>query len=316
MKINKIILMFSILTSSGLTVAMQPLDDQSLSSTTGQDGINVGIGIEKITFNQASLIDKDGISTQVVGKDYNNKAALSVAGTTNTPVAINFVGATAGNSVINAKVDTDAGSNKAFANIAVGFANGVSAIKVSPFAVYSVGSGSISNKNSQQSIFNASGGVNADVSKILTIGSAINSFEINFHHSNSPQVNIQLGDVPQSHMLQFSGAIQAICGTGSGCPIAIVSGNSGAQFDMQMKATDTTNGFLLKGLYAGVEQNGLVVGHTGNTSKMNVSFNNVTMGTISTSTPTSFNGLSNSSMGSFGAIGASVKDLKVNIRGL
>lgn len=314
---NRMMLVASLYVSSSLSMvmAMQPLDDQSLSGTTGQDGINIGISTEKINFDQISLIDTDGLNAQIAGKDYKNKAALTVAGNNNAPVSVSFVGASSAPSV-NMSIDTDGGNGKVFANIGLSLGNNISGIKVSPFSVYLASSGSVSSKTSQQSIFSSAGTLNGDVSKLLEIGSASNNFEINFNNTNRPQVNIQLGNVPQSHMIQFSGAIQAICGTGSGCPITVVSGDTGAKFDFQMKGTDSTNGFVLNGLYAGVEQNGLVIGHAGNTSKMNVALNNVMMGRDGAVSPTVFNGLSNGSMGSFGVVGASVKDLKVNIRGL
>lgn len=314
---NKMVLVAYLYMSSSISMvmAMQPLDDQSLSTTTGQDGINIGISTNKIDFDQISLIDTDGINSQIAGKDYTNKAALTVAGNNNAPVSVSFVGASSAPSV-SLSIDTDGGNGKAFANIGLSLGNNISGIKVSPFSLYLASSGSVSSKTSQQSIFSSVGTLNGDVSKLLEIGSASNNFEINFNNTNKPQVNIQLGNVPQSHMIQFSGAIQAICGTGSGCPITVVSGDTGAKFDFQMKGTDNTNGFVLNGLYAGVEQNGLVIGHAENTSKMNVALNNVMMGRDGAVSPTVFNGLSNGSMGSFGVVGASVKDLKVNIRGL
>ncbi|NHB57614.1 FilA [Acinetobacter sp. 194] len=315
MKKNKMILIASLCCSSNLVMAMQPLDDQSLALTTGQDGINIGLSTEKINFNEVSLIDNNGLNSSIMGKDYKGRAAYTIAGTQNSPVSVQFVGANSDAS-INMAIDTDGGNGKAFTNIAVGFGQNISAIKISPFSVYFASAGSVSSLSSEQSIFSASGTLNADVKKILNIGSESNQFEISFQNTNKPQVNIQLGNVPQSHMIQFSGAIQSICGTGSGCPIMLVSGNTGAQFDLQMKATNSSTGFLLNGLHAGVTPDGMVLGQEGVSSKMNIALNNVTLGTSGAISPTVFNGVANGSMGSFGAVGVSVKDLKINIRGL
>ena len=59
MQKNKKIGYLSLLLLSPLTMAMQPMDDQSLATTTGQDGINIGVNISKIEFTQAALIDND-----------------------------------------------------------------------------------------------------------------------------------------------------------------------------------------------------------------------------------------------------------------
>lgn len=312
---NKVLILLAAFCPATFAFSMQPLDDQSLSAATGQDGLNIGIGINKVDIEQVSLIDKDGITAPILNKDYKNAAGIVVAGTVNSPMSVSFVGANT-TPTVNISIDTDAGNGKAFTNLAIGFGNQISAIKVSPFAMYLASTNAVSTASSSKSIFNAAGALTTGVNKILEIGNASNHFEISFNNTNRPQMNVQLGNVPQGQMIQFSGAIQAICGTGSGCPISIISGDTAAKFDFQMKATDATNGFSLNGFYAGVEPTGAVFGHQGTSNKMNVALNNVMLGTEGGSSPTTFNGLSNGSMGSFGAIGTSVKDLKVNIRGL
>lgn len=312
---NKALIFLLALCPASLVLAMQPLDDQSLATTTGQDGINIGVGFSKIDIEQISLIDKDGITAPIMNKDYKSPAAFVVAGAVNSPINVNFVGANT-SPTLNMVMDTDGGSGQAFANLAVSFGNQISAIKVSPFAIYLASSNSVSTATASKSIFNTAGTLNTGVSKIFEVGSASNNFEISFNNINRPEMNVQLGNVPQGQMIQFRGAIQAICGTGTGCPISIISGDTAAKFDFQMKATDATNGFVLNGFYAGVEPTGAVFGNMGSSSKMNVALNNVMLGREGVRDTNTFNGLSNGSMGSFGAIGASVKDLKVNIRGL
>lgn len=312
---NKAFMLVLALCPASVTLAMQPLDDQSLATTTGQDGINIGVGFNKIDVEQISLIDKDGITAPIMNKDYKSPAALVVAGAVNSPINVNFVGADA-SPTLSMKIDTDGGNGQAFANVGLSLGNQISALKVSPFAVYLASTNSVSTANASKSIFTTAGALNTGVSKIFEVGSASNNFEITFSNTNRPQMNVQLGHVPQGQMIKFSGAIQAICGTGSGCPISIISGDTAAKVDFQMKATDVANGFALNGFYAGVEPTGAVFGHTGSSSKMNVALNNVMLGREGANAANTFNGLSNGSMGSFGAIGASVKDLKVNIRGL
>lgn len=307
------VLMLSIVLAPVTSVfAMQPLDDQSLSAATGQDGFNIGVSIDQVKFEQAALIDKDGLSNKILDKDYKSPASTVIAGTTNSPVNVKFVGANT-RPTINVIVDTDGGNGKAFANIGVSFGSQISGIKISPFAMYLASMNSTSSSTSQsKSIYNG-GALNTGVSKIIEIGNANNNFEISFNNTNRPQMNIQLGNVPQGQMIQFSGAIQSICGTGSGCPIAIISGDSSAKFDLQMKATDVTNGFRLNNFYAGIEPTGVVIGNKGTSGKMNIGLNNVMLGREGAIGANTFNGLANGSMGSFGAIGASVKDLKINV---
>lgn len=312
---NKIFALISICLVVPTSFAMQPLDDQGLSATTGQDGINLGIGLNKIEFSQVSLIDNDGIASPIAGKTYNGRSALAIAGNTDAPVSVNFVGANT-TPTINVVMDTDGGNGKAFANLGVSFGSQISGIKISPFSIYLASAGAVSSKNTSQSLFSTAGGLSAGVAKLLEIGSDTNNFEINFHNTNKPQINIQLGNVPQGQMMQFSGAIQSICGTGSGCPISVISGDTAAKFDFQVKATDASNGFRLNGFYAGIESTGVTFGNTGSSDKLNVAINNVTLGKDTAISPTVFNGLPNGSMGSFGAVGASVKDLKVSVRGL
>lgn len=310
---NRIVVILPLLMPFTSSMAMQALDDANLSATTGQDGINVGIQIPKIDVGQVALIDTDGISSKILNKDYNQAAALTLAGTTNVPMSVSFLGNT--NSTVKAVIDTDAGAGKPLANIAVSLGSGITGLKVSPFAVYLANTNSTSGLGRSKNVFSNATTLNSGVSKFLEVGSTSNNFQIDFVSGNSPKLNIQLGNVPQSHMVQFSGAIQAICGTGTGCPISLISGDSSAKFDLQMKAFNSTTGFLLNNFYAGIEPTGLVVGNTGTSSKMNVALNNVTLGNSGASLPNVFNGIANGSMGSFGAVGASVKDLKVSIRG-
>ncbi len=53
----------SSLAISANAMAMQAMDDASLGATTGQDGINIGIGISKITIDKLYVHDNDGLSS-------------------------------------------------------------------------------------------------------------------------------------------------------------------------------------------------------------------------------------------------------------
>jgi CO dehydrogenase/acetyl-CoA synthase beta subunit len=46
---------------SANAMAMQSMDDAALSAATGQDGINIGIGISKIEIEKVLIHDNDGL---------------------------------------------------------------------------------------------------------------------------------------------------------------------------------------------------------------------------------------------------------------
>ncbi|WP_353166562.1 DUF6160 family protein [Acinetobacter sp.] len=315
MKKNNKLGCISLLILSPVAMAMQPLDDQGLSQTTGQAGIDVGINISKVQINQVSVIDRDGLGTSV---NDANKASLVVAGKTAATLAdqslnVTFLGAST-TPTMKVMLDADGGTaGKPFANIGLSFGSNITGIKVSPFALYLAGASSSSGPAGYQSIFTGTS-EKSDVIKILKMD---NGFDINFA-AIKPTMNLQLGNAPQGRMLAFGGAIQSICGAGTGCAIALLSDDSdiGANFNFQLTGTDKTNGFSLNGFYAGVESSGFVFGNTGESSKFDVGINQMIMGNSGTSTSTVFNGLQNGSMGNFGAIGTSVTDLKVKINGL
>ena len=317
MKKKNILGCMPLLLCSSLCVAMQPMDEQSLSQITGQDGISLAVNVSKVQVDQISVIDTDGLPNRTAST-YQHKAAFVLAGATNSPVNIDFLGASAAQPTLKMSLDADGGNGSPFANIAFGFGSNITGIKISPFSIYLAGANSTTSIGTTQSIFSSGGSLNSDVTKLLSIGSTANNLTINFNNSNKPGFNLQLGHVPQSHLMVFSGAIQSICGTeeGSGCPITLTSGTTGARFDFQLKANDTSTGFLLNGFYAGVESGGLVFGNNGVSSKVDVALNSMTLGTLNSSDSGVFNGLKNGSMGNMGAIGASVTDLKVKVSGL
>lgn len=319
MKKNRNLGCISLLILSPIALAMEPMDDQSLSQTTGQDGINVGINLSKVQLNQISIIDRDGLGSTV---NDASKSSLVLAGKSagtlaDQTVDITFLGAS-NTPTMNIVMDTDGGatggaSGKPFANIGMSFASNITGIKVSPFALYLAGASSSSGPAGYQSIFTGTS-EKSDVIKFLKLN---DGFDINFAAAK-PTINLQLGNAPQGRMIAFGGAIQSICGTGSGCAIALLSDDSdiGANFNFQLTGTDKVNGFSLNGFYAGVEPTGFVFGNTGESSKFDLGINQMIMGTSGASAAGTFNGLQNGSMGNFGAIGTSVTDLKVKINGL
>jgi hypothetical protein len=60
-KFTKLALISSMAISANV-MAMQAMDDSALSATTGQDGLNIGIGISKIEINKLFIHDNDGLA--------------------------------------------------------------------------------------------------------------------------------------------------------------------------------------------------------------------------------------------------------------
>ncbi|MGD6142858.1 hypothetical protein QUV16_22925, partial [Xanthomonas citri pv. citri] len=115
------------------------------------------------------------------------------------------------------------------------------------------------------------------------------NLDINFVQTNKPRLNIQLGHAAQSVMVKFGGAIQSIFSAASGCPITLVSDNTGATFGFKFAGTNASTGFVLDGFYAGVDPTGLTIGNIGVSSKFDASLNNVTLGNLGTQSTTTFN---------------------------
>ena len=77
-KFTKLALAASVAFSAN-AMAMQAMDDASLSKTTGQDGINIGIGISKVTIDKLYVHDNDGLATDAT------YGYIAVNGTTTPP---------------------------------------------------------------------------------------------------------------------------------------------------------------------------------------------------------------------------------------
>ena len=73
-KFTKLALVSSIALSAN-AMAMQAMDDAALSTTTGQDGLTIGIGISKITIDKLFIHDNDGL-----GRNYQQKVINPTTG--------------------------------------------------------------------------------------------------------------------------------------------------------------------------------------------------------------------------------------------
>ena len=320
-------------------MAMQPMDDQSLSATTGQDGLTIGVQAN-VQFNQIAIIDNDGLSYGgYTAPSYTNRAGLVIAGvagqSTAAPVKVSGLNGSAETILgLKATIDTDAGTAStggAFANIALAFDSNITGLRISPFSIYTASPTSLSNMNggtyTRNSIFSSGTLLKSDVKELLRVG----GIDIVFG-SNKPSMNIQMGAAPQGRMVLFDGAIESICGSGTGCNILLVSdyaaaGNSttapvGASFDFKLTGNNG-NSFGLKGFYAGIygsagatDKGGVVFGNAGTTDKFDLQLNNVLLGTTGSQKAGTFNNLPNASIGNIGMSGASVTNLQMKVSGM
>ncbi|MGK5735269.1 DUF6160 family protein [Acinetobacter junii] len=346
---NKKLGCLSLLLFTPMAMAMQPLDDQSLSAMTGQDGLTVSVNISKIDFKQAAIIDNDGFSNP--DATLPGKAALVMATSPGGPanIGIDFVQTFNANGSIQnssselfkAVIDSDAGTgtNGAFANVALTLGSDVNGLRIRPFSVYLTPdqydpgdstkhaiSTLVGSTYTQHSIFST--GTTLKSSNIKELLRVSNNIDVKFVANNKPRMNIQLGSSPQGHLVMFGGAVDSVCASTtsqpSGCSFNLVSGTTGAKFDLQMSGKDA-NGFSLNGFYAGIEAGAgsipgaVVFGNTGTSDKLNLNLNNVWLGdTIPAGSLNSsiFNGVQNGSIGNIGAAGVSATNLKMRVSGM
>ena len=343
---NKKIGCLALLLFSPFASAMQPLDDQSLSGATAQDGLNIGVHVSKIDFNQIAIIDTDGFTNS--SASLTSKAALVMAASPGGASAIGVDVVKTFNAdgsidygtsaLFNAAIDTDAGTgtNGAFANVALTLGSDVNGLRIRPFSVYLTPdqydpgdstkhaiSTLVGSDYTQHSIFSTGTTLKSpNIKELLRVS---NNIDIKFVSNNKPTMNFQLGASPQGHMVMFGGAIDSICAPSDtqadGCSFNLVSGATGAKFDLQMTSTDA-NGFSLNGFYAGIENgagavpDAVVFGHAGTSDKMDLAIKNVMLGDAGLSNANTFNGLQNGSLGNIGAVGISATNLKMRVSGM
>ena len=343
---NKKIGCLALLLFSPFASAMQPLDDQSLSGATAQDGLNIGVHVSKIDFNQIAIIDTDGFTNS--SASLTSKAALVMAASPGGASAIGVDVVKTFNAdgsidygtsaLFNAAIDTDAGTgtNGAFANVALTLGSDVNGLRIRPFSVYLTPdqydpgdstkhaiSTLVGSTYTQHSIFST--GTTLKSSNIKELLRVSNNIDVKFVTTNKPRMNIQLGASPQGHLVMLDGAIDSVCAPTTtqpnGCSFNLVSGTTGAKFDLQMSGKDA-NGFSLNGFYAGIEAGAgsipgaVVFGNTGVSDKLNLNLNNVWLGDAGAANANVFNGLNNGSLGNIGAVGISATNLKMRVSGM
>ena len=213
-KFTQLALVSSIAISAN-AMAMQAMDDAALSASTGQDGINIGIGISKVTIDKLFVHDNDGLTDtglggtstagaiEIRGASDTNKSAITL---TNGQAYSNgdfgvYVGANYSNNgafllstknLADLQIDSDAGTSAkggAFLNIAAQ----VSGLEIHLGEIGVTASGTAGSGTNAGTI--RRGGDDSNYNAILS-GLSIKTGKM--------AANVQLGAAPQGAMIKLN----------------------------------------------------------------------------------------------------------------
>lgn len=201
-KLTKLVLVSSMAISAN-AMAMQAMDDASLSATTGQDGLNIGIGISKVEIEKLFIHDNDGLATTALGGT-STAGAIVIKGNGKTGDANETNGIVIGANYDNAgayllasrnladlTIDTDAGTTGtggAFLNIGAQ----VSGLDIKIGEIGVTGSGALPTAASTNI---RRGGDDTNYNAILS-GLSLKTGPMS--------ANIQLGAAPQGAMVKLN----------------------------------------------------------------------------------------------------------------
>ncbi|MFQ6277576.1 putative pilus system protein FilA [Acinetobacter johnsonii] len=199
MKIITKLALVSSMAISANAMAMQAMDDASLSAATGQDGLNIGIGISKIEIGKVFVHDNDGLATTSLGGTSTAGAIViqgnGIAGDTLENHGI-IIGANYDNAgayllpsrnLADLQIDTDANGGNAFINIAAQ----VSGLDIKIGQIGVVASADMPATGATSIRRGGTGTVNPILSGLSL-------------KTGPMSANIQLGAAPQGAMIQLS----------------------------------------------------------------------------------------------------------------
>ena len=193
---------------SANAMAMQSMDDAALSATTGQDGINIGLGISHVTIEKVLVHDNDGLvysgTAPTAGQagfgGTGNDGAIVIKGngisgnvnqTNGIVISANAAALLPSHNLADIVIDTDAGAgggNTAFLNVAA---------KVSGLNI-AIGEIGVSASNAVGTTVRRGAkdtGVGSNYNKILS-GLTIKTGQMT--------ANVQLGAAPQGAMIKLA----------------------------------------------------------------------------------------------------------------
>ena len=201
MKLFTKLALVSAVAVSGSAMAMESMDDSALSSTTGQDGISIGIGISKVAIENLYIHDNDGLADAALGGT-STAGAITITGTGSATIngganatdgiviEANTASQLASHNLADLTIDSDAGTgaNGAFLNIGA---------EVSGLNIY-VGKIGVAKSNGTGPTGAARG---IDTTSNNTI---INGLSLT---TGVTSANIQLGATPQGAMIVLNGSM-------------------------------------------------------------------------------------------------------------
>ncbi|MDM1324068.1 putative pilus system protein FilA [Acinetobacter pseudolwoffii] len=210
-KFTKLVLATSVAFSAN-AMAMQAMDDASLSETTGQDGINIGIGISKVEIAKMYIHDNDGLADgstygytplnlsdpqapvagTAVSKAVNggpNSGAAGALAIDGITVTANYDALLSSRNLMDLKIDSDGSTDGAFLNIAAA----VSGLEIDIGEIGVARSGADNPQGIRR-------GVAAGSEKAILSGLKIKTGQM--------AANIQLGSTPQGAMIVLDTVMQ------------------------------------------------------------------------------------------------------------
>ncbi|QEK36703.1 putative pilus system protein FilA [Acinetobacter johnsonii] len=198
MKIITKLALVSSMAISANAMAMQAMDDASLSAATGQDGLNIGIGISKVEIGKVFVHDNDGLAVAKGGT--GAAGAIVIQGNGKAGDALENHGIIIGanydkggvylltsKNLADLQIDSDANGGNAFINIAAQ----VSGLDIKIGQIGVVASGALPTAASTSIRRGGTGTVNPILSG-LTL------------KTGPMSANIQLGAAPQGAMIKLN----------------------------------------------------------------------------------------------------------------
>ena len=187
MKLFTKLALVSAIAMSGNAMAMQAMDDAALSSTTGQDGISIGIGISKVDIAKVHVFDGDGLASKGVAGDagFGGTATTGAITLNNVVLTANMASLLTSHNLADLTIDTDGGTaGKPFLNVAAA----VSGLNIS------LGKIEINDAAGTAGAYT----VGTNSAEILS-GLSLKTGKMN--------ANIQLGNTPQGAMIKLDGVM-------------------------------------------------------------------------------------------------------------
>ena len=182
---TKLALVSAVAVSSN-AMAMQAMDDAALSSTTGQDGISIGIGISKVDIAKVHVFDGDGLAAAGAAGQagFGGTATVGAITLNNVVLTANTASLLDSHNLADLSIDTDSGAGKPFLNVAAA----VSGLNID------LGKIEVNDATGSAGAYKV-GGNSAEILSGLSL------------KTGKMTANVQLGNTPQGAMIKLAGSM-------------------------------------------------------------------------------------------------------------